>query len=78
MINSFGAFIQQSTMLHRITAREKEVLYLIAYEYTASQIAAKLFISNHTVDTHRQHLKEKLSVRNTAGLVRRGFELGLL
>ena len=65
-------------MSNQISSREKEVLYLIAYENTASEIASKLFISSHTVVTHRQHLKKKLNVRNTAGLVRRGFELGLL
>lgn len=65
-------------MSNQISSREKEVLYLIAYENTANEIASKLFISNHTVISHRQHLKEKLKVRNTAGLVRRGFELGLL
>ncbi len=62
----------------RISAREQEILRLIAYEYTAKEIALTLFISSHTVDTHKKNLKEKLAVKNTAGLVRRGFETGLL
>ena len=61
-----------------ISNREKEVLTLIAYENTAKEIANKLFISTHTATSHRKNLMEKLDVRNTAGLVRRGFELGLL
>ncbi len=61
-----------------ISPREKEVLFLIAYENTAKEIAAKLYISNHTAVSHRKNLLEKLKVSNTAGLVRRGFELGLL
>jgi len=61
-----------------ISNREKEVLTLIAYENTAKDIANKLYISTHTATSHRKNLMEKLDVRNTAGLVRKGFELGLL
>ena len=61
-----------------ISTREKEILHLIAFEKTSKEIALSLFISDHTVISHRKNLMEKLSVRNTAGLVRRGFELGLL
>lgn len=62
----------------KITHRERQVLHLIAYENTCSEIAQVLFISDHTVNSHRKNLMEKLDARNTAGLVRRGFELGLL
>jgi len=65
-------------MSHLISPREHQVLHLIAYEHTAKEIAQKLYISNHTAISHRQNLMEKLDVRNTAGLVRRGFELGLI
>ena len=61
-----------------ISRREKEVLHLIAYEYTAKEIASKLFISAHTVNDHRKKLLSKLEVKNTAGMVRKGFEEGLL
>ena len=61
-----------------ITNREHEVLQLIAFESTSQEIAKELYISNHTVISHRKNLMEKLEVKNTAGLVRRGFELGLL
>lgn len=61
-----------------ISNREKEILFLIAHELTAKEIASLLFISTHTVDTHRKNLMEKLKVRNSAGMVRRGFESGLL
>jgi DNA-binding CsgD family transcriptional regulator len=64
---------------HRqISSREKEVLHLIANEKTSKEIASDLYISNHTAISHRKNLMEKLDVKNTAGLVRRGFELGLL
>ncbi|MCB0666666.1 MAG: response regulator transcription factor [Saprospiraceae bacterium] len=65
-------------MSNLLTNREKEVLKLIAYENTNDEIARKLYISNHTAKTHRKNLLIKLSVKNSAGLVRRGFELGLI
>lgn len=65
-------------MTQPLSQREKEVLRLIAYENTSKDIARELFISNHTAITHRKNLIEKLGVKNTAGLVRRAFELGIL
>ncbi len=65
-------------MVNHITSRERQVLQLIAYEHTSKEIATALYISTHTVDSHKKKLKIKLDVKNTAGLIRRGFELGLL
>jgi len=62
----------------KISSREREVLELIAHEYTTPQIATQLYLSTHTVDSHKKNIKLKLDVKNTAGMVRRGFELGLL
>lgn len=53
-----------------LTGREKDVLKLIAQEFTTQEIADKLCISHHTVETHRKNLISKLNVRNTAGLVK--------
>ena len=61
-----------------ITPREREVLHLIAYEFSTKQIASKLFVSYETISTHRQNLMRKLNVKNTAGLVRVAFEQALL
>jgi DNA-binding NarL/FixJ family response regulator len=52
-----------------ITSREKEILQLICKEYTTPEIAQKLFISERTVDGHRNNLLIKTGCRNTAGLV---------
>jgi DNA-binding NarL/FixJ family response regulator len=57
-----------------LTEREKDVLKLIAQEFKTNEIADKLFISHHTVETHRKNLISKLNVRNTAGLVRYAIE----
>lgn len=53
-----------------ITRREKEVLILVADGFTNSEIAAKLFISIPTVNTHRKSLLTKFKVNNTAGLIK--------
>lgn len=61
-----------------LSSREKEVLYLLVYEYNTKEIASQLYISTHTVTTHRKNLISKMEVRNTAGLVRKAFENGLM
>lgn len=61
-----------------ITIREVEILKLVAHEYTTKEIASTLYISDHTVISHRKNLMEKLGVKNVAGLVRRAFEIHLL
>jgi two-component system, NarL family, nitrate/nitrite response regulator NarL len=53
-----------------LSSREKEVLQLIADGMTNPQIATKLFISLHTVDSHRKNLLTKFAVNNTASLIR--------
>ncbi|MBX2840169.1 MAG: LuxR C-terminal-related transcriptional regulator [Flammeovirgaceae bacterium] len=59
-----------------LTSREKEVLGLILKEFTAREIADKLFIAQSTVETHRKNLIHKTGVRNTMGLVKYGVEHG--
>ncbi len=53
-----------------ISSREKEVLELIADGFTNPQIAAKLYISLHTVDSHRKNLLTKFGINNTASLIK--------
>jgi len=52
-----------------LSEREQEVIKMIAEGYTNAQIAEKLFLSNHTVNTHRKNIMRKLGVNNTAGIV---------
>lgn len=61
-----------------ITRREKEVLQLIAEGLTNAQIAAQLFISIPTVNSHRKSLLEKFDAANTAMLVSRAVKSGIL
>lgn len=62
----------------RISNRENEVLELVSRAFSTSEIAQKLYISDETVKSHRKSLLTKLKAKNSAGIVRRGFELGLL
>jgi len=80
MMNSFAKKKNTSNDLInvKISKREKEILALIIKEYTAQEIAKLLFISLHTVETHRSNLMSKLGVRNSAGLVRVALENNLL
>lgn len=61
-----------------LTRREKEVLELIAEGLTNAAIAAKLFISVTTVDTHRKNLLAKFDARNTASLIKTAAHLQLI
>ena len=52
-----------------ISKREGEIITFIAEWYTNTQIAEKLFLSAHTINTHRKNIMSKLGVKNTAGIV---------
>ena len=62
----------------RLTARESEVLHLLAEGLTTNEIAAKLFTSRRTVETHRQNILEKTHTKNTAALIHLAMAEGLL
>ncbi len=53
----------------QITKREEEILQLVCKQYTAEEIAEKLFISVKTVNGHRKNLLQKTGSRNVTGLV---------
>lgn len=53
----------------RISAREGEIIRLVAEGLTNKEIADRLFLSTHTVTTHRKNIMAKIGVNNTAGLV---------
>ncbi|WP_138484706.1 response regulator transcription factor [Dyadobacter bucti] len=62
----------------RLTRREKEILELIGRGYTTQQIAGELFISTHTVESHRKNLMEKFGVPNTATVIKMATDFGLM
>ena len=61
-----------------LSKRETEILKLVAYEHNTKEIASELYLSVHTVHSHRKNLLNKMNAMNTAGLIRRAFEHGLL
>ncbi|MEQ9300908.1 MAG: response regulator transcription factor [Cyclobacteriaceae bacterium] len=61
-----------------LSEREKEVVRLIANEASTAEIADKLFISPHTVDSHRKNILSKLDVKNTAGVVKYALQTGII
>lgn len=52
-----------------LSEREQEIIVLIAEGLTNNQIADKLFLSTHTINTHRKNIMQKLGVNNTASIV---------
>jgi DNA-binding NarL/FixJ family response regulator len=61
-----------------LTAREQQVLRMVAEGRSTKDIAAELFISPKTVDNHRANIMEKLNLHNTIELVRYAAKLGLI
>jgi len=61
-----------------LTARESEILRLIATGLTNRQIGDKLCISVKTVETHRTNIMQKLDLHSTADLVRYAMKTGLV
>ncbi len=61
-----------------LTSREREILRLVADGKSSKEIASALNISHRTVEHHRASVRAKLGLRNTADLVKKALEGGLL
>ena len=61
-----------------LSKRELEIVKLMAEGYSSKLIADKLFISFHTVNTHRQKIIEKTNSKNTGGVVQFAVSHGLI
>ena len=69
---------QRNHSKEQLTPREKEILALLKEGYTNKEIADSLYLSVHTVETHRHHIMEKLNVHSTAALISLAVEKGIL
>ncbi|MFY0627767.1 MAG: response regulator transcription factor [Reichenbachiella sp.] len=67
-----------ATNVEHLSARELEIVKLIAEGFTNPQIGEKLFISPKTVDVHRTNVMKKIGVNNVAGVVRFAFQNKLI
>lgn len=61
-----------------LSPREMEIIILIALEYSGKEISEKLFISSHTVETHRKNIMKKLNIKSTIGLVKYALKNNLI
>jgi two-component system, NarL family, response regulator NreC len=61
-----------------LSEREREVLALLALGHTNQEIAAQLYISVRTAETHRAHIMQKLGLGSRAELVRYALDHGLI
>lgn len=61
-----------------LTKREIDVITLIAEEFTTQEIADKLFLSKHTIESYRKKIISKLNARNLAGLTKYAMKMGYI
>ena len=61
-----------------LSEREIEVIRLISDGLTNKEIADALFLSTHTVNTHRKNIMAKLGLKNTAGIVIYAFKENII
>lgn len=62
----------------KLTRREKEILAEASKGLTTNQMAEKLFISPHTVESHRKNLIEKFQTSNLSSAIKLAIEYGLI
>ena len=61
-----------------LTKREIEVVRLLADENTTEEIAQKLFVSTHTVESHRKNILSKIQAKNVVGVIKFALKTGIL
>ena len=82
----FNSFAQNNPKLNKtlsvenpiLSLRELEIITLISLEYSGKEISEQLFISIHTVETHRKNIMKKLHLKNTIGLVKYALKNNLI
>ena len=69
---------EDRTAYERLSDREREILNLIAQGRTTPEIAAELFLSPHTVQSHRDRIMAKLGLHSKAALIKYAIARGLI
>lgn len=78
IVRQLQAYDLPGNTLPALTRREKEILQLLAKGFTSHEIAAQLFLSTFTVDTHRRNMLQKFNVHNTQALINVANELRIM
>ena len=68
----------QSISENVLSNKETEVLELLSKGLTTNEIAAQLYVSSRTIETHRGNILKKLEVKNTAELIKKAAEMNLI
>lgn len=81
LASAYNRFIQQKKQNKKssqLTPREIEIIRLIAQGLTSAEISRRLFLSEHTVETHRKNIARKTGAKNVIGIVNYARENGIL
>jgi DNA-binding NarL/FixJ family response regulator len=71
-------FVQNNDREVHLTKKEVEIIRLVSDGFTTKDIAKKLFLSGHTVNTHRRNILKKLDLNNTSELVMYAVKTGIV
>lgn len=77
MMKAMSSQVQKQEKIN-FTDREKEIIKLIAQEFSNAAIGEKLFISERTVETHRKNIFRKANTKTVVGLVKFAIEHQLI
>lgn len=77
-LHTYSASAERDSPVDGLSAREVEVLRLIALGHTSAEVAGKLHLSPRTVETHRARINRKLGLHKRADLVRYALRNGML
>ena len=78
MILARSMITQKPQENYNLTAREQEILTMLVDGMSNKQIAADLFLSIRTIDTHRTNIMKKVNVKNIAELVKKALSMKLV
>ncbi len=67
---ALGGTDEKKSPIGNLTDREVEIFRMIGEGLTTGAIASRLFLSTHTIDTHRENIKRKLDMKNAGELTR--------
>jgi DNA-binding CsgD family transcriptional regulator len=70
VLEQYDLLRQNVEKVASLTNREKEILALVAEGMTSEEIAKAIHLSRHTVNTHRKNIYRKLSIQNSADLLK--------